>query len=94
MYSESLKNETKFGLVIGCLDFRRLGLKQTKPVPNRFKLLWNWFCVYKPNDFVRISDSAEILTVWEWNTSQNVRNPNVWTSDVHFTLQLIYSGCV
>ena len=50
------------------------------PVWNRFG---TGFVFDKPNNFVRISDSAKIQTVWEWNTFQNVRNPNVRISDTY-----------
>ena len=60
----------KFGSVIGRSDFRRLGpTKQigTKP-SSKLVLVFG-----KPNHFVRISDSAEIRTVWE--PSQNLSCP-------------------
>ena len=61
--------------------------------PKRLKSEQDWFGTSfvfdKPDNFVRISDSANIRTVWEPNQTCIVQNPIVRISDVYCIVNLV-----
>ena len=80
-------NEIWFGY--RTFGFQTFGTNRTNWNKNQFQTGLELFFVFgKPNNFVRISDSAEIRTVWEPNQTCLVQNPNVRISDVYCTVRL------